>query len=268
MAAYRVKLIVEGFEKDDGHVRLEVFVNELQRLQTALGRVDARVSNGKRCSYFAVVGLSHNSPATVELEARVLPSSKQDCRARAVALLGEALEAVERGEFSGDSDYDLLNDIKEMSAPVGDTLKSARLLINDQPYVLTERLAEKITEFQADQEECATTVEGLLERVNVHDGANTFTIYPDVGPSRITCRLPEELAEKGIGAIRRRVAVRGIGKFRKFSPFPHEIQADWLDVYQADEDLPDFSSLLGMAPNATGEIASEDFIRQARNEWI
>lgn len=267
MTSYRVKLIVEGLERDDGHVRLDAFVAELQKLQTVLGRADARVSDGKRCSYFAVVGLSHNSPATVELEARTLPSAERDCRASALAFLGNAIEAVQRGEFTGDSDYDLLNDIKELSAPVGVSLRAAHLSIDEMTYALTEGLAKSISTFQADQEECETTVEGVLERVNVHDAANVFTIYPDVGPTRITCRLPENLAEKGIGAIRHRVAVSGVGRFRKFEPFPHEIVATDLAVYGSDEELPSFSDLLGMAPNATGELSSEDFIRQARNEW-
>lgn len=267
MTSYRVKLVVEGLDRDDGHVRLEVFVNELQKLQTALNRADARVSGGKRCSYFAVVGLSHNSPAMVELEARIAPAAKRDCRASAMALFSQAIEAVQRGEFTGDSDYDLLNDIKELSAPVGETLKSARLHIEDKPFALTEQIADTIIAFQAEQEECATTVEGMLERVNVHDDANVFTIYPDVGPTRITCKLPERLAEKGIGAIRRRVAVTGLAKFRKFAPFPHEIIADDLAVYDVDSNLSTFSMLLGIAPQATGELFSEDFIRQARNEW-
>ena len=267
MTSYRVKLVVEGLDRDDGHVRLDVFVSQLQKLQTALGRADARVSDGKRCSYFAVVGLSHNSPATIELEARVTPASKRDCRASAMALLTQAIEAVQRGEFTGDSDYDLLNDIKELSAPVGETLKFARLQIEDKPFALTEKIADTIIAFQAEQEECLTTVEGLLERVNVHDGANVFTIYPDVGPTRIMCKLPEHLAEKGIGAIRRRVAVSGIAKFRKFAPFPHEIVAEGIDAYDVDGNLPSFSMLLGMAPEATGDLLSEEFIRQARNEW-
>jgi hypothetical protein len=268
MTSYRIKLVVEGLDRDDGHVRLEVFVRELQKLQSALGRADARVSDGNRCSYFAVVGLSHNSPATVELEARVAPNSGRDCRASALKLFSDAIDAVERGEFHAESDYDLINDIKELSAPVGETLKTVQLTLEDRAHVLTDRLAVTISAFQADQEECTTTVEGILEKVNVHDDANTFTIYPDVGPVRITCKLPQELAEKGISAIRRRVAVTGVAKFRKFAPFPHEIVADDIHIYDVETDLPEFSSLFGIAPHATGDLSSEDFVRQLRNDWV
>lgn len=268
MASYRVKLVVEGLDRDDGHVRLEVFVKELQKLQSALTRADARVSGGERCSYFAVVGLSHNSPATVELEARVAWNADRDCRASAIALLGDAIEAVRRGEFSDDIDHELLNDIRDLSAPVGGSLKAARLVINDKSVVLSEKIADAIVEFQADQEECSTTVEGMLERVNVHDDANVFTIYPDVGPTRILCKLPESLAEKGIGAIRRRVAVSGVARFRKFAPFPHEIAAENLEVYELEADLPTFDSVLGIAPHATGDLSSEEFIGRVRDEWV
>lgn len=267
MTSYRVKLVVEGLERDDGHVRLEIFVRELQKLQTALGRADAKASDGERSSYFAVVGLSHNSPATVELEARIAPESKRDTRAAALKVLADAIDAVERGEFTDETDYDLLNDIRDLSAPVGEKLKSAHLILDERSYALSEELSDVISTFLADQEECWTTVEGMLERVNVHDEANVFTIYPDVGPSRITCKFPEHLAEKGIAAIRRRVAVTGIAKFRKFSPFPHEVVADDLDVYGLEADLPTFMDLFGVAPDSTGGLPSEDFVKKVRNEW-
>ncbi len=267
MTSHRIKLIIEGLDIDDGHVRLEVFASELQKLHTALGRADAHVSNGKRCSFFAVVGLSHSSPATIELEARVASNAMHDCRTSALSLLAGAIEAVQRGEFNENSDFELLNDIKELASPVGETLKAARILIHDKQYPLTATLANAVKAVQAEQEECITTVEGMLERVNVHDEANVFTIFPDVGPSRIKCRLPEYLTEKGIGAIRRRVAVSGVAKFRKFTPFPHEIEATQIEVYGVDAQLPGWYDLLGLAPDATDDLTSEDFVRQVRDEW-
>jgi hypothetical protein len=183
-------------------------------------------------------------------------------------LITRAISAVERGEFTPEADYELLADIKDLAAPVGTSLKSAYLVVANSPHYLTEFTARRISDFLADQEECMTTVEGMLERVNVHGNANEFTIYPSVGASRIKCRLPEELTEKGIAAIRRRVAVSGLAKYRKFAQFPHEIRAEFLDVYSSPEDLPTFDDLLGLAPDATGDLSSEDFVREVRNGWI
>jgi hypothetical protein len=263
---FRVKLVVEGMERDEGHVRLEVFVNELQKLQAALARADKTVSDGERCSYFAIVGLSHSSPATVELEARVLPN-RQDWRQSTVNLLTSAIRAVERGEFTAESDPELLADIKELAAPVGASLRTAYLVVDGASHYLTAAIATNITTFLADQEQCLTTVEGMLERVNVHDGANEFTIFPHVGANRIRCKLPQELAEKGISAIRRRVAVSGLAKYRKFAAFPHEIDAEQLEIYGLERDLPTFDDLRGIAPDATGDLSSEDFVKELRHGW-
>lgn len=266
MTSHRVKLIVDGLDQDEGDVRLEVFVKELQKLQSALARADESVADGERCSYFAIVGLSHSSPATIELEARVI-KNRQDYRDSAIKILTDAIASVERGEFTPDADYELLADIRELAAPVGTSLRSAHLVVDGASHYLTENIATKINTFLADQEECFTTVEGMLERVNVHDDANVFTIFPYVGAKRVKCHLPQELADKGLSAIRRRVAVSGVAKYRKFAAFPHEIQADDLQIYNVEDDLPTFDDLRGMAPDATGTMSAEDFVREMRRGW-
>lgn len=266
MKSYRVKLVLEGLDRDAGDVRLEVFVKELQKLQSALARVDAKVADGERCSYFAIVGLSHSSPATVELEARVLPN-RQDHRDSAITLLTDAIAAVERGEFSAETDYDLLADIRELASPAGTGFRSAYLVVDNAQHFLTANIATQITTFLADQEECFTTVEGMLERVNVHDDANEFTIFPGIGAKRIKCRFPPEKVDKGLAAIRRRVAVSGLAKYRKFASFPHEIFAEDLQIYELEANLPTFDDLRGMAPDATGTMSSEDFVAEIRHGW-
>lgn len=266
MKSYRLKLVVEGLDRDGGDVRLDVFVKELQKLQSALNRVDAKAADGERCSYFAIVGLSHSSPSTVELEARVVPN-RQDHRDSAITLLTDAIAAVERGEFTPDSDYDLLADIRELAAPTGTGFRSAYLVVDDAKHFLTANIATQITTFLADQEECFTTVEGMLEQVNVHDDANQFTIFPDIGAKRIKCRLPPDKVDKGLAAIRRRVAVSGLARYRKFANFPHEIAAEDLQIYELEENLPTFDDLRGMAPDATGSRSSEDFIAELRDGW-
>jgi hypothetical protein len=253
-------------DRDQGDVRLEVFVKELQKLQSALNRVDLKAADGARCSYFAVVGLSHSSPSTVELEARVMPN-RQDHRATAITLLTDAIAAVERGEFTADTDYDLLVDIRELASPAGTGFSSAYLVVDDAKHFLSERIATQITAHLADQEECFTTIEGMLEKVNVHDDANEFTIFPSVGAKRIKCRFPAEKVDKGLAAIRRRVAVSGVAKYRKFASFPHEIFAEDLQIYELEENLPTFDDLRGIAPDATGAMSSEDFVAEVRHGW-
>lgn len=40
------------------------------------------------------------------------------------------------------------------------------------------------------EEECEGAIEGMLEQINLHHGANVFYIYPEIGPRKISCHFP------------------------------------------------------------------------------
>jgi hypothetical protein len=265
----RITLVVEGLEQDGGDVRLEVFVEELQKLQAALARSDRTISGGKRNSYFAVVGLSHSSPATVELEARVdRHVSAVDVRAQAFHHFTSLIEAVEKDEVPPTVDYPLLEDLRALTASVGPKLRSARLRINDSAFVFTQQLTKRIDQHLATHEYCATTIEGMLEKINVHGDANAFTIYPDVGPARISCHFKPELADKAVSAIRNRVAVTGTAAYRKHAPYPHHIEVDDIEIFLPPTQLAKWEDLLGIAPDIIPEgQTAEGVVRELRNGW-
>lgn len=266
MAEHRITLVVEGLESDDGHVRLEAFVEQLIRIQAALAKLDKSMSGGKRNSHFVITGLSHSSPATAEIEARVNQRSR-DIRQQLIGQFSNVMDAVERNDFSVNIDYSILEDLKALAAPVGSTIKSSELRLNGSVFHLTDRLSKRIDAHLADQDECPSTVEGMLEKINVHDDTNAFTIYPDVGPTRISCHFPQDLQELAMSAIKRRVAVTGVAKYRKYSPFPHHMDVTAVEIYAPESQLPTFGDLRGIAPDATGEMSSEQFVRGLRDGW-
>lgn len=266
MVTHRVTLVLEGMERDQGHVRLDVFVEQLTKLQATLARTDKSLSGGRRSGYFAIVGLSHSSPATVELEARVNPKNK-DVRTQIFSHVSELIEAVERDAIPATVDYPLLEDLRALAAPIGATLRTASLKLNGSTFVLTEHFAKRIDEHLAEQEQCFSTLEGMLEKLNVHRQANVFTIYSTVGPAHVTCHFPPPLVDKAISAVKRRVAVSGIAKYRKFDAYPHHVDVTQLEIYAPEDQLPTFNDLRGIAPDATGKQASEQFIREFRNGW-
>lgn len=266
MTEHKIMLVVEGMDRDEGHVRFEVFVEQLQKLQSALAKADKIISGGKRSSHFAIVGLSHSSPATVVLEARPNPECK-DVRGEIFGKISGLIGAVERDEIPRDVDYSLLEDIRALAAPIGNTLKFASLRIDSGAHDLTKTIANRIDAHLAEQEECYTTVDGMLEKANVHAGANVFTIYPNVGPDKIICHLNQNLVEKAISALRHRVAVSGIARYRKYSPYPYQIGVEEIEIFGREDELPSFDDLKGIAPDATGETSSEEFIRNIRDGW-
>jgi hypothetical protein len=266
MKSPRITLIVEGTEGDKGDVRLDVFLSELQKLQSALIRLDATAGNGQRNSYFAVVGLSHSSPATVELELRV-KKAQRDVRTQVLDHFQRAVRSVQSGEIPDDVDYALLEDLKNLAAPVGRELRAVSVRVDTTVIDFTESFAQRAELHLSDSDTCISTVEGMLEKINVHAGANVFNIYPDIGPRSLKCEFPSDLEDTALAAIKRRVAVTGVAHYRKKSAYPHLLKATHIEIYPPEGDLASPESLRGLAPNATGERSSEDFVRERRNDW-
>lgn len=269
MVSNRITLVVEGLEQDGGDVRLEVFVEELQKLLAALARSDKSTSGGKRNSYFAVVGLSHSSPATVELEARVnRDRNAVDRRAQTFDHFTTLIESIERNDVPPTVDYPLLEDIRALTATVGPKLRSAHLRINGHAFDLTQQLTKRIDQHLEAHEHCVTTIEGVLEKINVHGDANAFTIYPEVGPARVSCHFRPELADKAISAIRSRVAVTGVAAYRRYSPYPHHIEVEDIEIFLPTEQLATWDDLHGIAPSIIPRgLGAEDVVRDLRNAW-
>jgi hypothetical protein len=266
MNSPRITLVVEGTEAEQGDVRLDIFLAELQRLQSALNRLDTTAGSGHRNSYFAVVGLSHSSPATVELELRV-KKAQRDVRTQVLDHFQRAVRSVESGDIPDDVDYELLEDLRGLAAPVGRELRAVYVKVDNAVIDFTESFASRVDVHLSDSDTCLSTIEGMLEKINVHAGANVFSIYPDIGPRSIRCKFPAELEDTALAAIKRRVAVSGVAHYRKKSAFPHLVEATHIEIYAPDGDLADFEAIRGRAPGATGELSSEDFIRERRNVW-
>src|SRR5690606_1760169 len=108
------------------------------------------------------------------------------------------------------------------------------------------------------------SVRGRLEHINLHKDANGFRIYPVVGPPSIECRFPQELQEDASRAIGRNVRVHGKLHYRARSNLPYRIAVSRIVTLPFDSELPSLMELRGMAPEATGEASSEDFVRSLR----
>jgi len=265
MADHKIILVVEGMEKD-GNVRFDSFLKELQKLQSVLSRLDSAMVDGTHHSYFAVVGLKKESPATVVIEARTYPN-RQDVRTQLFTKLSQTIQSIETGNIPEDIDYALLEDLKGLTSPIGIEIRNLSLNVNDSEFGLTEAFSKRIDLHLSEYETCFGTIEGMLEKINVHAAANVFTIYPDVGPRSVTCYFRQDLEEKALGAVKRRVAVSGLMKYRKTIAFPYHVDATDVEIYSLESELPDFNDLRGIAPDATGDLSSEQFIREFRNGW-
>ena len=116
-------------------------------------------------------------------------------------------------------------------------------------------------------DECSGSIEGMLEQINLHDGANIFHIYPDVGPRKVTCHFPARLIDDAVAAVGRRVEIFGTLKYRAGASFPHQVSVTDIEAYPPEDELPDWDDIRGRAPDATGDLSSEAFVRELRDGW-
>lgn len=262
----RITLIIEGLPEDEGQVRFSVFMSQLQRLSATLTKLDREANDGKQATQYRIAELSYKSPVRIAIEPHTLP--KQPYVGHAIVeSLGRVTHALENGEDLSSLDADLLEDIRGLAKPVGRTVANVTLLFNSHRFDLTEKVASKVETALAVDEECDGAVEGMLEQINLHDGANIFHIYPEIGPPKVTCHFPSKLLDDAVSSVGRKVEVYGVLHYRSGATFPHQVQVTQIEAFPPDSELPDWDDVRGMAPEATGELSSEAFIRELRDGW-
>lgn len=262
----RIELIIEGLPQDDGQVRLGVFVSQLQHLAATMTKIDRDLHEGKSATAFRITKLSYASPYRVVIEPEALPKHNY-AGAAILQSLGRVTEALENGADLSGLDSELLEDIRNLAKPTGKTVKSTTLIFNGHSFDLTPKIITTVDDALAVDEECEGAIEGMLDQINVHHGANVFHIYPVVGPKKLTCKFPARLFDEAVSAVGRRVEVFGTLHYRANVSFPHEISVTSVEALPPDSELPDWEDLRGRAPNCTGALSSEAFIRELRDGW-
>jgi hypothetical protein len=262
----RITLVIEGLPEDNGRVRFPVFLAELQSLNATINRLDREANAGKQATNFRIAELSYSSPIRVVLEPQRMRGEPETIHAVIQSLNRIAAAFVSGGDLD-EIDADLLDGIRSMAAPVGKEVRNATLLFDDNQIDLTPQIASRVTTALAVAEECDGSIEGMLEQINIHLGANTFHIYPEVGPRKVSCRFPRLLYDDAVSAVGRRVEVSGTLRYRARATFPHEIAVARIEAYPPEQDLPDWEDLRGRAPDATGGLSSEAFVRELRDGW-
>lgn len=262
----QITLIIEGLPEDDGRVRLSVFMSGLQSLNATITKLDREANDGHQATIFRIAELSYSSPIRVVLEPQPLPK-RPYVASEILDSLDRLTQALSNGDDLSGLDADLLEDVRGLARPVGRSVKSAALVFRDKTFELTRSVADNIDRALAVDEECEGSIEGMLEQINVHLAANVFHIYPDVGPKKVACRFPSKLMDDAIAAVGKRVEISGTLRFRVGARYPHQVAVAQIEPFPPDDEIPDWDDLRGRAPNCTGELSTEAFVRELRDGW-
>jgi len=155
-----------------------------------------------------------------------------------------------------------------MASPVGKTLASVTISSRELDIDITPMFAQKVTRLIESEERYEGIVRGVIEAINLHGDANVFRIYPDIGPTKVTCHFTDELQPRAIAALGYFVEIRGVLKRKTSAAHPYAAEATAIEIFPDEEELPTLSQLRGIEPGLTGELSSEDYVRRLRDDPI
>ena len=268
MTRYTIDLIIDGPLSEQGHVPLPTFVQQISRFYETLARTDRLLSGRNRKTLlYRVVDLRLASPAVVTVEAQPT-SPERDTREHVLSAYMSAVNQIKRtGVAPGWADRDLLEGLQKLAAPVGKAIRSSTVVRNGFRARFDKVLGARIAVILAPEHELRGSIEGRLEAINIHADTNEFRIFPRIGPQRVTCHFPAELKGVAINSIDKFVSVEGSLKYKSEAPFPHAIEVQSMRIIPPKDELPSIHDLRGIAPDATGVLTSEEFVRALREEW-
>jgi hypothetical protein len=269
MDAPTLRLVVEGIEVTGLRILLSDFQRQLRLLLSVLNETDRHITGRSAPStLYRIVDLSHESPATVAIEA--LPYDPgHDVSAQVVARFMGIVSSIDAdGSLPESVPTSILAALREMAVPVGRTLARVSVESNARSVSLNRAFRLSLDRLLLPEETFPGSIRGMLEAINVHEGANVMRVYPDVGPSKVSCHFGAELQDAAISGVGKFVQVTGTLVYKAAAPYPHKINVDALQVFPESHELPTLTELRGSAPNATGALPSEEFVRSLRNETV
>jgi hypothetical protein len=267
---YTISLCLEGTEADDQNVRLDDFVFQLKALQDALTCIDREVNDGVTL-YYRLIGLKHDSPATVKVLPVLKPQFKKP-KNRSKYLNSvenvhhrffRSLDAIRfRSQRIDDTNEETVESFSELISGLGTAFSGGSIFNQSASIPLDAELHDNIDKLVKPGFISRGSVVGNLLSISFARG-NRFYLYPDVGPVSIACHFPENMERKAKACIKRKVRVFGQKAFRANTGMPFRV-----DVQEIEEiSVPRaFVQLAKKRRIHKGKPAHES-IAEMRNEW-
>ena len=259
MAQLRLKL--EGRPKQ---ISMDSFLKVMKEIPELLRELDCAVSRNRSGTLDWVVSDLKTGSAYVEIESQVI-RGREDFAKQVAQYFTDGLsqiinEAVTPPLFSTGSIRRILRITRNLKAidrqgliVSSPDVEGRALLTSDVEPILRKLLSVHYRDIGA--------VEGRLDLVSLRP--RRFDIYDPVRRRVVKCDLPkqlEHLVKENLGEI---VEVFGVISFNAQAE-PLNIEVERLRALGDKKNLPSIEDILGMAPDFTGDLSTEEFIRVIR----
>ena len=128
---------------------------------------------------------------------------------------------------------------------------------------ITSRAGTNAAQLTAPKHRSLGSVTGRLEMISVHRG-NRFSVYDALTRRAVGCGFKEDMLELVKDALGRRVLASGIVQYN-FKGEAIRVQLESLEMLPREDELPSPETIRGMAPDFTGDLKTEEFLRRVRD---
>lgn len=264
----RIVTIQLAEEESGEDVRLDDFLEQLKTLKSALQETE-RIVYGvqKPTLYFRIRRLEKNSPSRVTVEAVSDQNPSPSYASRVVRTLGFNLRVISRrNKIPPQMDFPAMESYRELTIPAKTRHLNVIIQTGKGSVTLNAEFRRKIETMIGKDEVSLGSISGRIEKINLHDRAREFTLYPIVGASRVKGVFPSKDRALFVDAVDKYVTVHGRLSYKPWERFPHLITADAIEIHNPNDRIG-LQALRGLAPDATGILNSKDFIDEVHDEW-
>ena len=186
----QIELTLIGRIEDNGDVRFKEFIQQLDLIKKVLLETKSIVS-AKRFVAFKVVNLSHNSPASIVVEAVPLSSEDERLTQTLVDKFFSSLDDIDNDVFPSGFNYNTFEAYKKIPSLMNNNqiqeVRIFKTIDYGHYYPELKKFPEKINNIVGEDEYEISTFTGMLEAINIHRNQNVFYLYPTNGFAKVKC---------------------------------------------------------------------------------
>ncbi|NSW84487.1 MAG: hypothetical protein HPY90_14790 [Syntrophothermus sp.] len=245
-------------DSKEGFVRIELFLDALQEFRGMLSSLDTGYPEPL---VWVITELSVGSA-----HAAVEPIGNPQAGMVACSAAIRGLVALERGEELPEAFRPALAYVRNLAVIAHRTGASIAIGALDTVKRLTEKTLEAADRLLAQEnilEETWGSVEGTIEMVSLRNGLQC-NIYDNLTDEKIECRVDESLFEEVRNALGKRIIATG--RLKQLAGRVRSMKVLQLIPFSSEEDLPSIDQVTGIAPDITGGLSIQEYIRRLRDE--
>ena len=261
-------------EPDNIGVSLQTYNIATFRLIQLLREIDSAISgqSGGMVNWY-VIDLGKNGTLALEIESHLKKEPKKPKKQ-----FGDTAPAVTQSFITGFeniqqrgisppylSEYGLerLQDMMQLMHKNGAKGFIATSIDDLRSVSVNEAAIKTLQELLPPRRQEQGSVEGILETISIH-GSKKLIIYESLSRKGVTCILPKsESIEQAKEALGKKVVVSGIVHFN-IKDEPVKVVIEDLRILGFGKHLPKATELTGSDPNFTGDLTTDEYIREIR----